>query len=219
MADIPHDWNLPPQEAVALQKRLASYVDAQTPLEIDSLRTVAGVDVSVKNGISRAAVVVMAFPSLEIIETATAAVPTPFPYISGLLSFREGAVILQAIEQITQKPDVYLFDGQGLIHPRRLGIACHIGLWLDAPTIGIGKTHYIGEYDQPSEEKGEFSEIVHRDEVIGVLLRTRAQVKPVYVSVGHRATLDTARQLALRCSTRYRLPEPIRAAHISAGDF
>lgn len=216
---IPHRWDLSPTEAIALQKRLASQIDTGTPIDFDALRHVAGVDVSVKNDISRAAVVVMTFPALEVVEAATARIPTPFPYISGLLSFREGAVILQAAEKLRCRPDVYIFDGQGMAHPRRIGIASHIGLWWDAPTVGCGKTRLVGRHTEPGPEKGEYAPLWHRDEQIGVVLRTRTGVKPVFVSVGHRATLDTARELVLRCTTRYRLPEPIRAAHRVAGDF
>ena len=169
---IPHPWDLSPNEAIALQKQLAGQVDSATPLDLDSVHIVAGVDVSVKNGESRAAVVAMTFPALEVVEIATAKIPTPFPYISGLLSFREGAVILAAREKLQATPDAYLFDGQGLIHPRRLGIACHIGLWWDAPTVGVGKTYFIGEYDEVPPEKGEYSTLHHRGETIGVVLRT-----------------------------------------------
>jgi deoxyribonuclease V len=216
---VPHRWDLSPAEAIALQKRLASQVDTRTPIDLDALCYVAGVDVSVKNDVSRAAVVVMTFPALEVVEAATARIPTPFPYISGLLSFREGAVILQAAEKLRCRPGVYIFDGQGMAHPRRIGIASHIGLWWDVPTVGCGKTRLVGRHVEPGPEKGEYAPLWHRDEQIGVVLRTRTRVKPVFVSVGHRATLDTARELVLRCTTRYRLPEPIRAAHRVAGDF
>lgn len=219
MMGIPHPWNLTPADAIALQKRLASQVDTSTPLDLDSIRLVAGVDVSVKDGISRAAIVVLTFPDLRHVETATARMPTPFPYIPGLLSFREGPVILEAARQLTVRPDAYLFDGQGVAHPRRLGIAAHLGLWLDAPTVGCAKTWLIGEYEEPGMERGAFSVMRHRGEVIGIALRTRGNVKVVYLSVGHRATLDTAGELTLGCVTRYRLPEPIRAAHHAAGQM
>ena len=143
--------------------------------------------------------------------------PTTFPYIPGLLGFREGAVILEAYKKLRNHADAYIFDGMGLAHPRRFGIACHIGLWLDAPTVGCGKTRLCGEYEEVGTEKGSYSLLRHRGEEIGAVLRTRTNVKPVYTSPGHRATLDTARELILRCATRYRLPEPIRAAHNTAG--
>ncbi len=216
---IPHRWDLPPSNAVALQKTLAAQVDTQTPITLDAVELVAGVDVSVKRGVSRAAIVVMTFPALEAVEVVTARQPTAFPYISGLLSFREGEVILEAHDKLTHRPDAYLFDGQGIAHPRRIGIAAHIGLWLDAPTVGCAKTRLVGEHAEPGPEKGASAPLTHHGEVIGLVLRTRTNVKPVFVSVGHRATLDTARDLVLACTPRYRLPEPIRAAHNAAGDF
>jgi deoxyribonuclease V len=219
MDGIPHRWDLSPQEAIALQKQLAPQVDAKTPINFDALKYVAGVDVSVKDEVSYAAVVVLSFPELKLIEAATAQIPTPFPYIPGLLSFREGAVILEAHSRLKTKPDVYIFDGMGMAHPRRLGIACHIGLWLDAPTVGCGKTHLLGKHEDVPTQKGGFAQLVHRKEVIGAVVRTRDNVAPVYISVGHHATLDTAIELALRCTSKYRLPEPIRFAHNTAGDF
>ena len=220
---IPHRWDLSATDAIALQKSLAQQVDSTTPIDIANLKLVAGVDVSVKNNISRAAIVVLEYPSLETVEVATAKIPTPFPYISGLLSFREGAVILKAHDQLKSVPDAYIFDGQGIAHPRRLGIAAHIGLWLDRPTVGCGKTRLIGKHDDPDSKKGSMAPLIHRrhgiDELIGQVVRTRTNVKPVYISIGHHATLETACQLILNCTTRYRLPEPIRAADHIAGQF
>lgn len=220
---IPHRWDLSATDAIALQKSLAQQVDSSTPIDLANLKHVAGVDVSVKNNISRAAIVVMDYPSFEIVEVATAKIPTPFPYISGLLSFREGAVILKAHEQLKTAPDTYIFDGQGIAHPRRFGIAAHIGLWLDRPTVGCGKTRLIGKHEEPDPEKGSMVRLIHhrhgKDEVIGRVVRTRTNVKPVYISIGHHATLETACQLILNCTTRYRLPEPIRAADHIAGQF
>jgi len=219
MPAISHLWNLTLRDAIHLQKDLAAQVDITTPIDVDAVQFIGGVDVSVKRGISRAAIVVMTFPGLEMVESATARMPTPFPYISGLLSFREGEVILAAHAQLDRKPDVYIFDGQGIAHPRRIGIASHIGLWWDAPTVGCAKSRLTGAYVEPGAEKGSFSPLIDRGEQVGVVLRTRTNVKPVFVSPGHRATFDTARELVLRCTTRYKLPEPIRAAHNLAGAF
>jgi deoxyribonuclease V len=219
MDGIPHSWNLSPTEAIALQKRLAPLVDRESPLDLLNLNWVAGIDVSVKNEISRASVVMLSFPDLTIAETVTAQMPTPFPYIPGLLSFREGQVILAAYEKLKQAPDAIIIDGMGIMHPRRLGIASHIGLWLDVPTVGCGKTYFLGTYADPAPEKGAWQPLFHEGEILGAVLRTRDNVKPVYISVGHRATLETACELVMRCVTRYRLPEPIRAAHNAAGDF
>jgi deoxyribonuclease V len=210
-----HSWNMLPDEAIRLQRQLAAQVITDQPLP--EVRLVAGVDVSVKNDVSRAAVVVLRYPELDVIETVKAERPTTFPYIPGLLSFREGAVIVDALRKLDSTPDVFVFDGQGTIHPRRIGIACHIGLWLDRPTVGCGKSRLIGHADALPDTKGSWVPLVDRGETVGVVLRTRTKVRPVFVSVGHRATLDDARQLVLSCTTRYRLPEPTRAAHHAAG--
>ncbi|NDJ35171.1 MAG: deoxyribonuclease V [Chloroflexi bacterium] len=217
---VEHRWDLEPGEAVALQKDLRKQIDVSVPLNLDDVELVAGVDVSVKNDISRAAVVVMSYPELATVETETAAIPTPFPYISGLLTFREGEVILEAWSKLQHKPDAVIFDGQGYAHPRRLGIATHMGLWLDVPTAGCGKTKLVGTIEgELPEEKGSSKPLTHRGEQVGYLLRTRTRVKPVYVSAGHLMTHEAARTLVLSCTTRYRLPEPIRAADRLAGQF
>ncbi|MCL4248685.1 MAG: deoxyribonuclease V [Anaerolineae bacterium] len=214
-----HNWNLTPGEAIALQKQLAQQLIDDHPLDLAAIRLVAGVDVSVKDNVSQAAVVVLSFPELQVIETVTARQPTPFPYIPGLLSFREGPVLVDAFEQLTQEPDVFIFDGMGRAHPRRIGIAAHMGLWLKKPTIGCGKTHLVGRFVAPAASKGSYSPLTDRGETLGVVLRTRDNVKPVYISVGHLAELTTSIELVLRCTTKYRLPDPIRAAHNAAGKF
>jgi deoxyribonuclease V len=214
-----HAWNLTPPEAIALQKQLAAEIVADQPLDLAAINTVAGVDVSVKNNVSQAAVVVLTYPDLEVIETVRAQTPTPFPYIPGLLSFREGPVLEAAFGKLTHGPDVFIFDGMGIMHPRRLGIAAHMGLWLERPTIGCGKKRLLGAYDDPGPEKGDRSPLIHDGETLGVVLRTRAHVKPVFISVGHKADLESAVQLVLNCTPKYRLPEPIRQAHNAAGRF
>lgn len=211
-----HDWDLSPKAAVALQSDLASRLVSDAPLTLSALKSVAGVDVSVKNGISRAAVVVMSYPGLSIIETVRSQQVTAFPYVPGLLAFREGPVILEALRQLRGEPDVFLFDGMGQIHPRRMGIAAHLGLWLRRPTIGCGKTHFIGDYDEPAPDRGSRCPLIFRGEQLGVVLRTRARVKPVYISVGHLAELSSATTLVLSCTPKFRLPAPIRAAHKAA---
>jgi deoxyribonuclease V len=212
-----HRWDVTPTEAVALQRELAAQVITDQPLPLDAITLVGGVDVSVKDNVSRAAVVVLRYPELDVIEAVQASIPTPFPYIPGLLSFREGAVILDAMRRLQARPDVFMFDGQGIAHPRRIGIASHVGLFIDVPTVGCAKSRLSGHAGPLPPEKGAWVPLQDRGEIIGVELRTRDNVKPVYVSVGNRATLDTARELVLRCTTRYRLPEPTRAAHNSAG--
>lgn len=214
-----HDWNLTPEQAVALQKQMAAEVISDQPLNLSAIRLVAGVDVSVRENISQAAVVVLRYPDLTVIETVLAHAPTPFPYIPGLLSFREGPVLEDAFRQLQHEPDVFIFDGMGIMHPRRLGIASHMGLWLDRPTIGCGKTRLVGRYEEPEPERGSQSPLLYYGQQLGVVLRTRDRVKPVFISPGHRADLQTSIDLILACTPRYRLPEPIRAAHKAAGKF
>lgn len=214
-----HNWHLPPPEAIALQTELASQLRADEPLNLRQIQYVAGVDVSVKNDVSQAAVVVVRYPDLEPVETVRAQRPTSYPYVPGLLTFREGPVLEEAFEKLQLVPDVFIFDGMGQIHPRKMGIAAHLGLWLDKPTIGCGKTHLLGNYDAPGPEKGDYSPLTYKGEQLGVVLRTRTNVKPVYISVGHRATLQTAIDLVMDCTPKYRLPRPIRLAHRAAGQY
>ncbi|MDQ7024872.1 MAG: endonuclease V [Anaerolineae bacterium] len=214
-----HDWDLTPKEAIAKQKELASRLIDDTPLDLSTIRHVAGVDVSVKNGESQAAVVVITYPELEPVEIVRAKQATSYPYIPGLLTFREGPVLEEAFRKLTIEPDVFVFDGMGQIHPRHIGIAAHLGLWLDKPTIGCGKTHFIGDYDAPDLKKGDYSALTYKGQPLGVVLRTRAKVKPVYISVGHRADIDSAIKLIMSVTPKYRLPRPIRLAHNAAGEF
>jgi deoxyribonuclease V len=205
--------------SIELQKKLAEKVIDTEPLDLNMIRLVAGVDVSVKNNISNAAVVVLSYPELEPIETVTAQILTPFPYIPGLLSFREGEVLVQAFEKLQNVPDVFLFDGMGKIHPRRIGIASHLGLWLNKPTIGCGKSYFLGTFEAVESERGSMSALMHKGEQLGVVLRTRSNVKPIYISVGHLADLETAITLTINCTPKYRLPRPIRFAHNTAGEI
>ncbi len=220
-----HDWNISPGAAIALQKQLAGEIDYHRPIDMDAIKLVAGVDTSVKTdpvtGIaqSQAAVVVLSFPDLTIVETSLAQMPTPFPYIPGLLSFREGPVLETAFAKLQAEPDVLIFDGMGRAHPRRIGIAAHMGLWLQKPTIGCGKTLLTGHFSEPPNERGAYSDLIDRNEVIGAVLRTKVNVKPVFISVGHLADLETSIRLVMACTSKYRLPDPIRAAHNAAGVF
>lgn len=220
-----HDWNISAAEAIALQKVMAAQIDYQRPINLDAVRLVAGVDVSVRTNAetgaatSQAAIVVLSYPDMQVVETSLAQMPTPFPYIPGLLSFREGPVLETAFGKLQAEPDVLIFDGMGRAHPRRIGIASHMGLWLQKPTIGCGKTLLTGHFVEPDAERGSRSPLIHRSEVIGAVLRTRTNVKPVFISVGHLADLETSVELILRCTSKYRLPDPIRAAHNAAGVF
>ena len=213
-----HSWDLEPRAAIALQTRLADQLISDAPLDLARLKLVAGVDVSVKSGVTCACIVVVEFPDLTPVETVCARQPTNFPYVPGLLAFREAPTVLEAAEELSRPPDVFLFDGMGQLHPRRLGIAAHLGLWLGMPTVGCGKSHYIGDYAMPAAEKGSFNPVLHRGEQIGVVLRTRDRVKPVYVSAGHLIDLKSAVELTLACAPRFRLPEPIRLAHKAAAE-
>lgn len=206
-----HPWDVSPTEAVAIQRDLAEHVRIEPlPTEIE---TVCGVDVSVRDDRVRTALVVVAVPDLEIVEHATWEGPVAFPYVPGLLSFREMPAILPALERLGAEPDVFMLDAQGLAHPRRFGLACHLGVLLDKPAIGVAKTILVGRHGPLGEAKGSAADLVHRGEVVGRALRTREGVKPVYVSVGHRATLDDATALALSCATRFKLPMPTHYAH------
>lgn len=211
---IEHPWNLTPGEAIALQRGLAARVEVGDRLP-EEIHSVAGVDVGFEEGgrITRAAVAVLRFPDLEPLHSVVARRPTEFPYVPGLLSFRELPALLEALRQLAELPDVILCDGQGRAHPRRFGIACHLGVLLDRPTVGVGKTRLIGTHAEPGPEKGDWAPLLDGGEVIGAVLRTRPGVKPLYISGGHRVGLETAIALTLACTRRYRLPETTRAAH------
>ena len=206
--------DLTPTEAVAEQRRLAGRVIEERTFEAPS--TVAGADVSVKDGRVRAAVAVLSFPGLEPLEVVTADRPVEFPYVPGLLAFREIPALLEAWERLEHAPDVVLVDGHGRAHPRRFGLACHLGVLLDVPTLGCGKSRLVGEHRTPGPRRGARTQVRHRDEVVGACLRTRAEVSPVYVSVGHRIDLASACRLVLACAPRYRLPETTRVADRAA---
>lgn len=221
-----HKWDLSYAEARAVQTRLAGKVRFERLRKQPEI--VAGLDCAFTGGGKRivAAVVVLrrvatsiptgsglGMASFELIETASASMDVTFPYIPGLLSFREAPACLAAVTKLESRPDLFLIDGQGVAHPRRLGLAAHLGLFLDRPTIGCAKSRLIGTFDEPGAEKGAHSPLYDRDEVIGAVVRTRTKVKPLFVSVGHRCTLDDAIALTLACTTRYRLPEPTRLAH------
>lgn len=204
-------WDLSPAEAVELQQRLRSQV-VSTPLPLDSLHTVAGVDVGFPGDRTRAAVVVLSFPELEVLEQNIVEIPTTFPYIPGLLSFRETPAILQALAGLKTRPDLLLCDGQGIAHPRRFGIACHLGVLLDRPSLGCAKSILTGKPAHLEESAHSTAPLLVRDEVVGMAVRTRARVKPVYISIGHRIDLDSAVRVVLACAKGYRLPEPTRLA-------
>ncbi len=208
-----HGWDLTPREASALQERLRGLVRV-TPFE-GRPATVAGADVAYdkRDRLVFAAVVVMAWDSFKILETALAVKEGAFPYVPGLLSFREAPALLEAFGRLKARPDLVFFDGQGIAHPRRLGLASHLGLFLGLPSIGCAKSRLIGEAPEPPRRRGGLSELRDAGEVIGKVVRTRTGVRPVCVSVGHLVDLPAAVRLTLEASRRFRLPEPARAAH------
>lgn len=208
-----HAWPLTVEDAIAIQENLQAEVITEDQLK-EPVQYVAGVDMGFEadGTISRAAVAVLSFPDLQLQETSLARRPTTFPYIPGFLSFREIPAILDAMEKIKIIPDIILCDGQGIAHPRRFGIACHLGLIVDIPTIGVAKSLLVGKHEDLPELRGSWQPLTHKGEKIGAVLRTRVGVKPVYVSSGHRVSLPTAIDYVLRCTPKYRLPETTRIA-------
>ena len=212
---LTHDWKITPREAVARQRELADYVRLEA-LDFEP-QTIAGVDVSIRRleNVAAAAVVVLRLADLSVIEHVRYECEVPFPYVPGLLSFREIPALLPAIEELKTVPDVYMVDGQGIAHPRRFGLAAHLGIVLDRPCFGAAKTRLTGAYEEPADTRGARSDLLDEKsgECIGAVLRTRVGTKPVFVSAGHRLTLDDATRLTMAVTPRYRLPEPARLAH------
>jgi deoxyribonuclease V len=202
-----------PAEAIALQQALAGRVEREDRL--GPVHTVCGVDVhySADGSTAHAAAALLSFPALELLAHAFARRRVSFPYIPGLLSFRELPAALAALAGLSRVPDLVLCDGQGIAHPRRCGLASHLGLEADLPCIGVAKRRLVGEHRDPGARRGAWTPLIDADERIGAVLRTRAGVKPMYVSIGHRISLETAMRYVMACTTRYRLPEPLRSAH------
>jgi len=214
--NTPHqrcDWPTDVAAARTVQEQLSGRVISSDAL--GAVHYVAGVDVGFENQgkTTRAALAVLGFPGLELHDQAISRSPTRFPYVPGYLSFRELPAVLQALEQLATQPDLLLCDGQGLAHPRRFGLACHLGVVTGLPSIGVAKSRLLGQHQEPGPDKGDWTPLHDKGEVIGAVLRTRSNVTPVYVSIGHRISLATAIDYVLRCTTRYRLPETTRWAH------
>jgi len=207
-------WNLTPKEAVEAQKEWRSLVRIE-PLA-RKVNTIAGADISFNkfSEVIYSGIVVLSLPDLRIVETASVRSTAKFPYVPGLLSFRETPSFLECWEKLNTKPDVLMLDGQGIAHPRRFGIACHIGLILGLPTIGCAKSLLVGEYRELDPKAGSRAPLIHKNEVVGVALRTKKNVAPVYISGGHLIDLNSAIDLTLRTVTKYRQPEPTRQAHL-----
>lgn len=215
---ISHRWDLSVQEARALQPKLAEQVLDQTTFDPATVKTVAGVDVGFRNKIAHAAIVVLSYPDLRPVDKAVGQAPVTFPYVPGLLTFREGPSVLNALERLTTWPDLLIFDGHGVAHPRRVGLAAHMGVILDHPSIGCAKSRLIGTYDEPGECVGDWTPLIDEGQIIGAVVRSRAKVKPLFVSTGHRVDLETSVAVILGCTRGYRLPETTRLAHKLAGE-
>jgi deoxyribonuclease V len=211
--EVEHPWNVTPEEAREIQQRLRAEVISTD--ELGPVRFVAGIDVAFEddNSVARGAVAVLRFPELELCESAVVHRSVEFPYIPSLLSFREAPAALEALQSLRRLPDLLLCDGQGLAHPRRFGLACHIGVLSQTPSIGVAKTLLTGVHEPVPVERGSWRPLLDDGEVVGAAVRTVAGVKPLFVSVGHRISLTTAIEYVLRCAPRYRLPETTRWAH------
>ena len=211
-----HDWDLSYVEARALQRDLSGLVSRRN--DIAEPRLIAGIDARYRGskGVATGAVVVLSYPDLKLLEVKACRSEPVFPYIPGLLSFRECPVILDACRRVRLSPDLVFVDGQGLAHPRRMGLACHIGLLLDRPTIGCAKSRLCGEYEEPGQELGSWADLTDNGEVVGAVLRTKARTRPVYVSIGNKVDLPSAIRWSLASCKGYRLPEPVRLAHLAA---
>jgi deoxyribonuclease V len=213
-----HPWRLGYAEAVAVQAEMRGRVELR-PLPLRRVRFVAGSDLAVSKPLGRlvAAVVVMSFPALDLVETRVTSSALAFPYIPGLLSFREIPALIRCIRMVRTPFDVMLCDAQGIAHPRGLGLASHLGLVIDTPTVGCAKSRLVGDHDDPGARRGDYSPLSYEGRMVGSVVRTRNGVKPIFVSPGHLVDHAGSRRIALACVTRYRLPEPTRLAHIAAG--
>lgn len=211
-----HEWQVTPDEAIEIQAELATMVSTKN--KISAVNFIAGVDISAPNseGFAQAAVVVLDYPQLSLIERQVVHKKITFPYIPGLLSFREAPLIIAACEKLKNDPDLILVDGQGIAHPRRLGLASHLGLLWNKPTIGCAKSRLCGMHNTPDIERGSYAELIDKGDVIGAVLRTRYNVSPVYISIGNKVDLKSAIDWTLNCCDGKRLPEPTRLAHLAA---
>jgi deoxyribonuclease V len=212
-----HNWNLTPQEAMRVQAEMRERLVLRWDDRL--VTTIGGVDVSIKEEFTRAAIVILRYPELTPFEAVVADAPLVFPYIPGLLAFREGPAVLAAWSQLQNKPDLLMFDGQGIAHPRGIGIASQMGLWLERPTIGVAKSRLYGRHGEVGHQRGDRAELLDgKGNIIGAVLRTRERTNPLYISPGHLMDVEHAVEFVLACCTTYRLPEPTRWAHKVAGD-
>ena len=210
-----HGWQVSIAEARQIQDDLACRVSRESEGSLPQL--VAGVDISVRrNGTAKAAVVILTYPEMVPIEIKTIDGTLNFPYVPGLLTFREAPLVLAACEKLSFMPDIILVDGQGIAHPRRFGLASHLGILFDIPTIGCAKSRLCGEHEIPADKAGCYTELLDDGEVIGAVLRTKRGIKPIYVSIGHKCDLGMAVRIVLECCRGYRIPQPTRLAHLAA---
>lgn len=211
-----HPWDVSADEAVAIQQRLRALVVRENGFDPAQVHTIAGIDASYRDK-AYAAIVALALPDLAVVEQVVAERETPFPYVPGLLSFREAPAVLDALEKLTARPDLLMFDGQGIAHPRRLGIAAHMGVYLGMPSIGCAKSRLTGRYEEPGPAAGDMSPLIAGREQIGVVLRSKPRTNPLFISIGHLIDLPTATSFVLQTLRGYRLPEPTRLADRLAG--
>lgn len=212
-------WKVTPSEAIQIQKDLRQKVQIEALKS--PIRTIAGADISFNrfDPMVYAGIVTLSFPELQVLSYALVKAPATFPYIPGLLSFREIPALMQAWNLFPEKPDLVMVDGQGIAHPRRLGIATHFGLETGVPTIGCGKSPLLNTFTQPSQKKGSIGEILHEGEQVGVVLRTKDNIQPLFISPGNNVSIDDAQHIVLQCIRKHRLPEPTRQAHLHVNRF
>jgi deoxyribonuclease V len=216
-----HDWDVTCGEAVVIQERFKDQLILADEPGLPTPETVAGADISYSrhSDLFFAAVLLFSYPALEVLEEAFWMERVSFPYVPGLLSFREAPPLIRAFEKLSRAPDLAIFDGQGIAHPRGIGLASHLGLFLDVPTIGCAKNRLVGDYEPVGPEKGETSDLLYQGEPVGKVLRSKRNVKPLFVSPGHRIGQDRAAEIVLSCCRGYRFPEPIRRAHLRVNEF
>lgn len=211
-----HPWLVSVNEAKQIQQSLSRRIITDKKIGPEDVDLIAGVDVHYdkESDLVRGAAVLWQIRELQVLESASFTLKSTFPYVPGYLAFREAPAVIRALEALKAEPDILMVEGQGIAHPRRFGLASHIGLLFDKPTLGVAKSRLFGNYCEPGLQKGDTRDLTTDSEIIGAVLRTRSNVKPVFVSVGHLIDLESAVELALRCTSKYRLPEPLRLAHI-----
>ncbi|MEW5767543.1 MAG: deoxyribonuclease V [bacterium] len=217
-----HPFKVSPAEARQIQGELREKIFLESPKHLAKpIKLVAGADCSYARNEATmwAAIVVLGLPGFEVREVSQVKEAAVFPYIPGLLTFREAPALLSAFEKLSLEPDVIMIDGQGIAHPQGLGLAAHLGFLLDRPTMGCAKSRLVGEYDEPGEEVGDYSPLIYQEKIVGAVLRTRKKTKPVFISPGFKISLETALKVATVCLAGYRIPEPVRRAHILSNRY